>query len=206
MALNPARIGVFGGAFDPPHNAHVALAEAALAQLDLAQLRIFPTGQAWHKAGVLSSPEDRLAMTQLAFGPLARLAVDARELLRPGPTYTLDTLRELLREQPDIQPVLIMGADQAAQLPTWHGWREILLLAIVSIAERADATRAEGRFDPQMLPGLPGAARFETLTLAPMNVSATELRRRVARGEDISGLVSPAVARYIAEHHLYQPA
>ena len=206
MALNPARIGVFGGAFDPPHNAHVALAEAALAQLDLAQLRIFPTGQAWHKAGVLSSPEDRLAMAQLAFGPLARVAVDARELLRPGPTYTLDTLRELLHEQLDIQPVLIMGADQAADLPTWHGWREILSIAIISIADRAHSTGSEGRFDPQTLSDLPSNARFEALTLAPMNVSSTELRRRVARGEDISHLVSPAVARYIAQHNLYQSA
>lgn len=206
MGLNPARIGVFGGAFDPPHNAHVALAEAALAQLNLAQLRIFPTGQAWHKAGVLRSPEDRLAMAQLAFGSLAGVAVDARELLRPGPTYTLDTLHELLHEQPGIQPVLIMGADQAAQLPTWHGWREILSIAIISIAERAHLTGVTGHFDPQTLPDLPATAIFETLTLQPMNVSATDIRQRVARGDDISCLVSPAIARYIAQHHLYQSA
>ena len=74
------RIGVFGGAFDPPHHAHVALAEAAIDQFDLAALHVVPTGQAWHKARVLSAPAHRLAMAQLAFGHLARAVVDGREL------------------------------------------------------------------------------------------------------------------------------
>ena len=99
------RIGVFGGAFDPPHNAHVALAEAALAQLDLAELHVIPTGQAWHKSRALTPKEDRLAMTRLAFtGLKGTVVIDSREVLRDGPTYTLDTLHELQQEQPGAQP------------------------------------------------------------------------------------------------------
>ena len=209
MALNPPRLGVFGGAFDPPHRTHVGLVEAALAQLQLDELRIFPTGDAWHKTRTLSPAADRLAMAELAFGGIPRVVVDPREVRRAGPTYTLDTLRELKREFPDAQPVLMMGSDQAAALPRWHGWQEILAIAIVSIAERLESGRSDGsatRFDPRTQPGLPAGARFETLELPPMDTSATDIRARVARGEDIAALVPPAVARYIDQHHLYASA
>jgi nicotinate-nucleotide adenylyltransferase len=202
------RIGVFGGAFDPPHNAHVALAKAALAQLDLAELHVIPTGQAWHKSRTLTPKEDRLAMTRLAFADLkgGKVVIDSREVLRDGPTYTLDTLHELQQEQPCAQLVLIMGADQATALPTWHGWQDILRTAIVSVAYRALSTGDTARFDPKMLPGLPAGARFEALELPLMDTSATEIRRRAALGVDISSLVPPTVARYIDQHHLYRSA
>ena len=202
------RIGVFGGAFDPPHNAHIALAEAALAQLDLAELHVIPTGQAWHKSRTLTSKEDRLAMTRLAFGDLkgGKVVIDSREVLRDGPTYTLDTLHELQKEQPRAQLILIMGADQASALPSWHGWQAILGIAIVSVAYRALSTGGIARFDPNMLPNLPAGARFEALELPAMDTSATEIRRRAALGVDISSLVPPTVARYIDQHHLYRSA
>ncbi len=208
MAVSgPARrIGVFGGAFDPPHNAHVALAAAALAQLNLSALRIFPTGRAWHKTRPLTSADDRLAMSLLAFGDVPGAVVDGREVLRDGPTYTLDTLRELQAENPGARLVLIMGADQAAALPSWHGWQVILATAIISVAHRAMQTGTTARFDPESLPGLPAGAQFESLELPAMDISATDIRQRVARGEDISALVPPAVARYIDQHFLYRPA
>jgi len=197
------RIGVFGGAFDPPHHTHRALAAEALAQLGLAELRIFPTGDAWHKARALSPAVHRLAMAELAFEDLPGAVVDARELRRDGPTYTLDTLRELQRERPGAQLVLLMGADQAAALPSWHGWKDILALAAVAVAARQETAGTPGRFDPRTLPGLPVGARFETLDFDPVDTSATDIRARAARGEDISALVPPAVARYIDQHHLY---
>jgi nicotinate-nucleotide adenylyltransferase len=206
MALERPRLGVFGGAFDPPHNAHLALVRAALAQSNLAELRIFPTGQAWHKARPLSAAEHRLAMARLAFEQEPGAVIDTREVLRPGPTYTLDTLRELQREQPHAQLVLIMGADQAASLHQWHGIEEILSIAIISVAFRAQSTASAGRTDPNAAPALAPSARLETLVLAPMDTSATDIRSRAALGEDVSSLVPPAVARYIDQHHLYQTA
>jgi hypothetical protein len=107
--------------------------DAALQQLALDRLRIFPTGQAWHKARALSAAAHRLAMAQLAFriGPSPG-QVDARELQRPGPTYTIDTLTELQAESPGAKLFLIVGGDQAAALPSWHRWSEILEIAIIS--------------------------------------------------------------------------
>jgi nicotinate-nucleotide adenylyltransferase len=204
MALSAPRVGVFGGAFDPPHNAHVALVRSALAQLGLAELRIFPTGQAWHKARGLSGAAHRLAMARLAFEGLDRVVVDEREILRPGPTYTLDTLRELRAEQPAVQLVLIVGADQALSLPRWHGWEAIASTAIISVADRAVPAGSRVSFDPGMLAPLPPGARFEPLQIPPMDTSATDVRTRAARGEDLIGLVPAAVARYIDKHHLYR--
>jgi nicotinate-nucleotide adenylyltransferase len=109
----PQRIGVLGGAFDPPHVVHVALAEAACAQLQLDALHVIPTGDAWHKTRTLTAAEHRIAMTRLAFAHIPQAVVDTREIARSGPTYTVDTLRELRAEYPDAQLYLIMGADQA---------------------------------------------------------------------------------------------
>ena len=196
------RLGMFGGAFDPPHLAHVALARAALEQLGLDELRIIPTGQAWHKARALTAPEHRLAMAQLAFEDLPGAVVDGRELARSGPTYTVDTLRELRREHPQAQLVLVIGADQAQALRSWRESEAIPGLAIISIAERASPAENAPRFDASHVPG----GRWQPVELPPMPVSATQVRARVAAGQGIDHLVPASVARYIDQHHLYQPS
>jgi nicotinate-nucleotide adenylyltransferase len=214
---NTKRVGVFGGAFDPPHNMHVALVKAALAQLQLDALRIFPTGYAWHKSRSLSAPEHRLAMAQIAFGDLPRVVVDPREIQRPGPTYTIDTLRELQAENPGAALYLVMGADQARALPTWHASEALLEAAIISVAARADEVQADGRsnpdsgafgaqFDAASLPPPWNTGRFEALQLPPMAVSATDIRHRVGTSQGIAHLVPDGVARYIDQHHLYRTA
>ncbi len=196
------RLGVFGGAFDPPHIAHVALAQAAVEQLQLDQLRIFPTGLAWHKAHTLTAPRHRRALAELAFAGLAHTAIDDRELRRPGPTYTIDTLRELKAEQPGAQLFLVMGEDQAVALTRWREWEAIVQLAIVCVASRPSLQSLDG--EPPT--GLPAQAELRLLRLPSMPESATQVRGRVARGEGIAHLVPPGVARYIEQNHLYQPA
>jgi nicotinate-nucleotide adenylyltransferase len=196
------RLGVFGGAFDPPHVAHVALAQAAVEQLQLDQLRIFPTGQAWHKAQSLTPPEHRLALAEVAFGGLPRTVIDDRELRRPGPTYTIDTLRELKAEHPAAQLFLVMGEDQAISLTRWREWEAIVQLAIICVAERPSAPAHAGSPPP----GLPAQAELRLLRLPSMTESATEVRGRVAQGQGIAHLVPPGVASYIELHNLYQPA
>ena len=120
MSAAAARLGMFGGAFDPPHMAHRVLAQAAVDQLRLDELRVFPTGQAWHKERTLTPAQHRLAMAQLAFEDLPKVVVDARELQRAGATYTIDTLRELSAEHPGAELFLVMGEDQAAAFTTWR--------------------------------------------------------------------------------------
>jgi nicotinate-nucleotide adenylyltransferase len=197
--LTPQRIGIFGGAFDPPHLGHIALARAAVEQLGLDQLRVFPTGQAWHKARDLSPAPHRLAMAQLAFAGVPRTVVDGRELERDGPTYTIDTLRELRREFPQAQFLLVIGADQAESLHSWRENAEIARLATISRAARARPTTDAPPFDASRLP----AGKREPVELPPMPVSSTEIRKLAGAGQDITQLVPAAVARYIDQHSLY---
>ena len=207
MSLVPSadgkRIGIFGGAFDPPHLAHVALAEAALAQLALNALHIIPPGQAWHKTRALSAPEHRLAMARLAFAGMDRVLVDDREIRRAGPSFTIDTLEALQAENPGAQLYLVIGNDQFAALKTWHRWQAVLEIAIICIADRAGPARAEAGFDPEIRlphPLLP-------LQLPLMPVSATDIRRQISSGsagpQGWTHLVPEPVARYIERHHLY---
>ncbi len=197
QASRPRRIGVFGGAFDPPHQAHVALAQAALSQLDLDELRILPTGDAWHKARRLSPAPHRLAMARLAFEGLPGAVVDERELRREGPSYTIDTLEALALEMPGAEFVLLMGGDQWAAFTGWHRWQDIAAHARLCVLARPGSAQA--------LPaGLAPALRLE---LPPMDVSATALREALADGhlssEEQARLLPEAVARYISTHGLY---
>ena len=202
-ANRPLHIGVFGGAFDPPHQAHVALAKAALAQLALDTLHIVPTGQAWHKARQLSAAADRLAMTRLAFAGLERVVVDEREIHRPGPSFTVDTLEALQAEYPGAELYLVLGADQVAALPSWHRWQEVLKIAIICIADRTSGAGVEGTFKLECLAG----QAVQTLQLPLMPFSATDIRQQIASADPGSPgwhtLVPEPVARYIERHRLY---
>jgi nicotinate-nucleotide adenylyltransferase len=197
----PQRIGLFGGAFDPPHHAHAALARAAVEQLQLDRLHIIPTGQAWHKSTPLSAAAHRLAMCRLAFGALPGVRIDERELRRDGPSYTIDTLRELRAEYPGAELFLLIGADQAAAFHTWRQAGEIAAMATIAIALRADAA-----FNPaNPLPGIAvEPVHVRALRLPAMPHSATETRALAAAGQPVAHLVAAPVAGYIAEHNLYR--
>ena len=201
MIRNP-KIGVFGGSFDPPHAAHRALALSALQHLELDRLLIVPTGQAWHKKRTLSASHHRLAMARLGFADLARVAIDTREIERPGPSYTIDTLREIAADWPGADLFLLIGEDQARAWQHWHEGAQIPRLATICVAARPTSSGAEGDFQaPQAW-----LHRFLRLPLAPMALSATELRARLGAHQNVSPLVPEPVARYIEDHHLYQAA
>ena len=206
MSHQPRRIGVFGGAFDPPHNAHLALAQTAIHELELDALHVIPTGQAWHKARPLSAPEHRLAMARLAFADLPGVVVDDREIKRAGPTFTIDTLQALQAENPVAQLYLMMGADQFAAFKQWHQWQEIMQIAIICIAARARIDWLEGQFSTLKQ----AEKRLLTLHMPEMAVSATQIRQLMAGGLGENGamsdLVPDAVASYIAKHQLYRAA
>ena len=193
------RIGILGGAFDPPHLAHLALGKAAVEQLQLDQLRIIPTGQAWHKPRKLTQAQHRLAMAQLAFTDLPEAQVDARETHRSGPTYTIDTLRELRSEAVGAQLFLIIGADQAQALTTWHAWKEILQSATICVADRPHSTGGGPVFDAES--AFPH--RFFHLQMPAMALSSTDIRSAISTDQNVTALVGESVARYIAAHNLY---
>jgi len=198
----PTRIGVFGGAFDPPHTAHRALVRAAIDHLALDRLLVIPTGQAWHKARSLTPAQHRLAMARLCFADLPHVQVDALEIERAGPSYTIDTLHALQARWPQAEWFLLIGEDQARALTQWRDWRHIVQLATICVAEREDSTGAGGQFEPPK----PLARRFVSLPVPPMAVSATDIRDRLSRHQSVESLVFEPVARYIEHHHLYQTA
>jgi nicotinate-nucleotide adenylyltransferase len=198
MAQAP-RIGVFGGAFDPPHLAHRALLETALDELKLDRLHVVPTGEAWHKPRQLTAAAHRLAMVQLAFGDVPKICIDTREINRVGPSYTIDSLRQMAAEAAGAEWFLIMGADQAATLTSWHEWEAIVQIAIICVAARAHPSNTNDAIEAERL----FPERFLHLSLPALHISATQIRSNIANGQPVQTLVSEPVARYIADHHLY---
>ncbi len=199
------RIGLLGGAFDPPHRAHQALAHAAIEQLQLDELRLLPTGDAWHKARTLTPAEHRLAMARLAFAALPQAVVDDRELRRGGPTYTVDTLRELAAEHPGTTLLLVVGADQALAFDRWREPEAITRLATICVARRPPDESVDVQpAAPSAAPSYPiPGGHWLALDMAPIPLSATAIRQRLEKGQGADELLDPAVARYIAQHHLY---
>ena len=192
------RVGLFGGSFDPVHNAHVVLAATALDQLKLDELRWIPVGKPWQKTRRLSDAADREAMVRLAIAGEPRFVLDRTELRRRGSSFTLDTVRELAAAEPGAKWFLILGQDQYASLHTWRDWRELLGLVVLAIANRPGAALA---VNTQI-----ARVEHQAVLLPMMDVSSTEVRRRVAAGESIADLVPDAVARYIEQHRLYLAA
>jgi nicotinate-nucleotide adenylyltransferase len=172
-----------------------------VAQLQLDVLHVVPTGQAWHKAATLSAPVHRLRMAQLAFAHLPASCVDACELQRAGPTYTIDTLETLREAYPQAHLFLIIGADQATHFERWHRWRSILELAQVVVAQRPDQAPLTGVGAQWHNSALESAL---ALDLPPMAVSATAIRQRIAQGERIDTWVPAPVAQYIEQQALYR--
>jgi nicotinate-nucleotide adenylyltransferase len=198
-AAAPARIGLLGGSFDPPHLAHLALARTALQALHLDELWWLPAGQPWQKVGrALADGTHRAAMVRLLVQDEPRFRLDARELDRPGPTFTVDTVRECRAERPDAAFFLILGQDQYGRLDTWREWPALLGEVTLAVAARS----GQPPLPPPALAAHPH--RLEVLPLPDMPESSTALREALTRGDEVSPMVGQAVAGYIARHHLYR--
>jgi nicotinate-nucleotide adenylyltransferase len=221
---------VLGGAFDPPHLAHISLGQAALAQLKLDVLVVVPTGQTLRKSHALSAAHHRLGMTRLAFAGDKRVRVDECEIQRSSLSYTIDTLHHLSAEMGPAHFFLIIGEDQASSFTTWHKWQEILEMSTLAVAHRSlDPTPQS--LDSGLLGGACATPALELtqyqwhnwathqraqhsagdvqreiavqLLMPSMALSATHIRHCIQNGSDISGCVTPSVMSYIQSHSLY---
>jgi nicotinate-nucleotide adenylyltransferase len=189
------RIGLFGGTFDPVHLAHVALARSVRDDLQLDEVRWVPVGNPWQKARTITAAVHREAMVKLAIEGEPRMRLERVELERAGPSYTLETVRELQAREPGATWFLVIGQDQYAGLHTWNGWRELLGRVVLAVANRPGPLAP---VDPEVL-----RWPHQSVPLAMLDISATDIRARAAAGLDISSLVPPEVARYIDSHRLY---
>ena len=186
---DPSPLALLGGTFDPPHIGHLVLAECARVQFGASKVLFLPAGEPWRKTDRTVSPaEDRLAMVNLSVADNSHFFVDDREVLRPGPTYTVDTL-ESFRDEGYGDLILILGADAVADLPNWKQPERIRDLATIVVARKNRASVEEG---------------MPVVDMPPIGVSSTEVRARVAAGQPIRYLVPSAVEAYIYEHGLYQ--
>jgi nicotinate-nucleotide adenylyltransferase len=188
-------IGLLGGSFDPVHHGHLIVGQVARERLGLEVLRFMPAREQPFKQGRhQASPEDRAAMLSLAIGDTAGFAVELAELNRPGPSYTVDTLEQLRRREPGVEFVLLLGADAAAELPAWHKAHRIPDLARVVVFARSATS-------------VPASATVSSIIEVPaIDISATEIRNRIRRGQSVRYWVPDPVAEYISAHRLYLDA
>jgi nicotinate-nucleotide adenylyltransferase len=195
------RVGILGGAFNPPHTGHLVCAQEALIQLELDKVVFVPVGQAPHRE-LVGDPgaEERLEMVELATADDERFEVSRAELDREGPSYTSDTLRALREAVPDDELFLILGGDQASTLASWHEPEEVLALATVAVVERISWSRQAIGIK---LGKLPGERAIRYLEMPIIQISSSSIRRRAAEGKPIRYLVPDKVAAYIESNGLY---
>ncbi|MDQ4213062.1 nicotinate-nucleotide adenylyltransferase [Microbacterium capsulatum] len=195
MTTTPApRIGVMGGTFDPIHHGHLVAASEVAHSFGLDEVIFVPTGQPWQKSGV-SESEHRYLMTVIATASNPSFTVSRVDIDRHGPTYTIDTLRDLKKERPDAEFFFITGADAVAQILSWRDHDELWDLAhFVAVSRPGHVLSTDG------LPS-DDVSQLEVPALA---ISSTDCRSRVREGDPVWYLVPDGVVQYIAKHHLYR--
>jgi nicotinate-nucleotide adenylyltransferase len=195
------RVGILGGAFNPPHIGHLICAQESLVQRQLDRVVFVPVGDAPHRT-LDDDPgaEARLEMVELAIADDERFSASRMEIDREGPSYTSDTLAQLRAESPDDELFLILGGDQAAALASWHEPDKVLELATLAVFERMSWSRSAIAIK---IGRLPGAQRVRYLDMPLIQVSSSAIRRRVREALPIRYLVPDRVVDYITTNELY---
>lgn len=198
-------IALFGGTFDPVHLGHLAIARAAVAELRLEKLILIPSAKPPHKTGRLLAPdEDRLAMCRLAVSGDPQIEVSDVELRSEGPSYTVRTLREFREQYGEAEIIFLVGADMLRDFHLWYNFEEIVQLARIVTMPRPGVHLAD-LTELRLALGDAAVERLlaDLLATPLMDISSTEIRRRLKADQPIGDLVPPDVARYIADHRLY---
>ncbi len=194
-----SRIGIMGGTFDPIHHGHLSAASEVATRFGLDEVVFVPTGTPWQKSErEVSAAEDRYLMTVIATASNPRFAVSRVEVDRPGPTYTIDTLRELHAAAADADLFFITGADALAQILGWHAADELFELAHFIGVSRPG-------YEPADLSGFPDGA-VTLLEVPALAISSSDCRVRVHRGDPLWYLVPDGVVQYVEKRHLYRGA
>ena len=187
-----------GGTFDPIHHGHLVAASEVQAWFDLDEVVFVPTGAPWQKNDRIVSPaEHRYLMTVIATAANPRFWVSRVDIERDGPTYTIDTLRDLRAAMPDVELYFITGADALAEIFTWRDADELF-----ELANFVGCTRPGYTMDPETLAAIP-AERVTMVEIPALAISSTDCRARKRRGEPVWYLVPDGVVQYIAKHDLY---
>lgn len=206
-------IGLLGGTFDPVHNGHLHVAKCVLNQLSLDEIRLLPCYLPVHRPEPKASPEDRLAMTKLACDKLVKITVDEHEIMRGGPSYMIDTLRDLKKENPQHHYCLILGKDAFDRFHQWHEWEHILdYCHLIIVSRPSTATEYPDslkslikKHSTNLISELSkhSCGKILFCSIPPLEISATQLRSQLAqKNYDVSIIPAP-VCLYIQQHGLY---
>ena len=188
-----------GGTFDPIHHGHLVAASEVQSWFDLDEVVFVPTGQPWQKSSrQVTSAEHRYLMTVIATASNPRFTVSRVDIDRPGPTYTVDTLRDLSERAPDADLYFITGADALTEIFTWHDAG-----GLFDLAHFVGCTRPGYEMDAAALEGIP-PERVTIVEIPALAISSTDCRNRTGRGEPVWYLVPDGVVQYIAKHKLYE--
>jgi nicotinate-nucleotide adenylyltransferase len=208
-------LAIMGGTFDPVHNGHLRTAVEILDRYHYSALKLVPCFQPVHKDRPSVEPQQRFEMTKLAISGDARLSVDSREIEREGPSYSIDTLRDIRAEiGPDESLIMVLGMDSFLSLPTWHDWQKLVQYAHLLVVSRpgwepdliselsafCENYRAASSHELQCAPS--GRVWFETLT--PLGISSSMIRALARKNESIAYLLPEPVQKYIEQHQLYR--
>lgn len=198
------RVGVLGGTFDPVHNGHLIIAEEAQAKLGLAKVIFIPAGRPYFKDGEdVSDMQRRLEMLELAVNGNPSFEIDMLELEREGATYTIDTMEELRRRMgEDVDLYFIIGIDALSELGRWREPERLVSICHFATMRRPGFTELDLAAMEREVPGVSG--RVHVLDNVQVDISSSDIRERVERGQSIRYLVPPAVRRYIGEEGLYR--
>jgi nicotinate-nucleotide adenylyltransferase len=196
------RLGLFGGTFDPIHLGHLILAEQCREALGLDRVWFVVTAMPPHKAGNRTPVAHRLGMARVAVAGHPAFEVSEIEAQRPGPHYSVETLAEVQRARPGDELFFLIGADSLVDLPTWREPDGIARRATIVVVNRPGIDR-----NPDALPDLgPGTKPLVAVTVPPIGIASSDLRRRLAEGWSIRFMVPRGVEAYIETHGLYRPA
>ncbi|MFL0579269.1 nicotinate-nucleotide adenylyltransferase [Dietzia sp. 179-F 9C3 NHS] len=194
------RIGVMGGTFDPIHHGHLVAASEVAHRFGLDDVVFVPTGEPWQKRGrTVSSGEDRYLMTVIATASNPRFSVSRVDIDRQGPTYTVDTLRDLQRQNPGADLYFITGADALEKILTWRGWEDLFELATFVGVSRPGFELSDTHLEQI------DDERVHLLEIPALAISSTECRRRAGADAPVWYLVPDGVVQYIAKRNLYRP-
>tara|TARA_B100001013_G_scaffold331929_1_gene247849 strand:- start:3779 stop:4411 length:633 start_codon:yes stop_codon:yes gene_type:complete len=208
----PDIIGIFGGTFDPVHNGHTKTISYLLKLIPFKKIIVIPNAKPPQGKEAIGSVEDRLAMTLLAFKKHRRVVVDDRESLRPGPSYAIDTVKEILKEEKVSRLNMIVGSDVFAEIDSWHHWEELFRLVHFVVMKRPDYPIPKKKKSFQLinkgnsieeLVKADGIGKVIEVSVKPINVSSTRIRKNLATARSIESLVSSEVRDYLLINKVY---
>lgn len=208
----PDIIGIFGGTFDPVHNGHTKTISYLLKLIPFKKIIVIPNAKPPQGKEAIGSVEDRLAMTLLAFKKHRRVVVDDRESLRPGPSYAIDTVKEILKEEKVSRLNMIVGSDVFAEIDSWHHWEELFRLVHFVVMKRPDYPIPKKKKSFQLinkgnsieeLVKADGIGKVIEVSVKPINISSTRIRKNLATARSIESLVSSEVRDYLLINKIY---